>query len=129
MVVGCTWSKSAYEKSVYELEPVYCYRSLADVSCFRKPDFRDERRLANYYGPAPSKYARPKPPPLAELQPPPPADLDDEAEDEEEGDEGEDVEEAASFFEPEPAPERLPIPPLREASTAAPMLVSARQPF
>ena len=98
VVGGCTSYKSAYEKSVYDLEPVYCYRSLADVTCFRKPYFRDERRLANYYGPAPSKYDRPKPPPMAELQPPPPPDLDsvddpDSVEDFDSADDGEEMEE------------------------------------
>ena len=124
---------------MYDLEPVYCYRSLADVTCFRKPYFRDERRLANYYGPAPSKYDRPKPPPMAELQPPPPPDLDnvddpdgeeDIGEEELQQEEGEDVEETSPLLEaaPAPAPERHPAAPIRPPF-GAPMVVSARPPI
>ena len=145
---GCTSYELAYEKSVYDLEPVYCYRSLADVTCFRKPYFRDERRLANYYGPAPSKYDRPKPPPMAELQPPPPPDLDnvddpdsvddsdsddgeemegDVGEEEEQQEEGEDVEEASPLLEvaPAPVPDRHPAAPSRPL-VGGPMVVSIR---
>jgi hypothetical protein len=158
MVGGCTSYESAYEKSVYDLEPVYCYRSLADVSCFRKPYFRDERRLANYYGPAPSKYDRPKPPPMAELQPPPPPDLDnvddfdgvdgeevdgeevdgeemeedvgEEQQQQEEEGEGEDVEAASPLLEaaPAPAPERHPAAPIRPR-VGGPIVVRVRPPI
>ncbi|MBT3660341.1 MAG: hypothetical protein HOB37_11300 [Rhodospirillaceae bacterium] len=55
--------KSAYEAAVEEFEPVYCYQSLGGVSCYKKPNFRDERRMVNYYGPAPKRYDRPAPPP------------------------------------------------------------------
>lgn len=71
---GCTSYESAYERGVYDYEPIYCYRSLADIACSRTPNVRDERQLVNYYGPAPSKYDRPDPPPEAELQPPPELD-------------------------------------------------------
>ena len=52
--------KSAYEAAVEEFEPVYCYQSLGGVSCYKKPNFRDERRMVNYYGPAPKRYDRPR---------------------------------------------------------------------
>jgi hypothetical protein len=73
LVGACTSYESEYERGVYAYEPIYCYRSLADVSCTRTPNGRDERRLVNYYGPAPSKYDRPKPPRMSPLAPPPPA--------------------------------------------------------
>jgi hypothetical protein len=61
LVSGCVSYESAYERAVYDHEPVYCYQSLADVICGRQPSGRDERRLVSYYGPAPGKY---EPPPL-----------------------------------------------------------------
>jgi len=59
--------KSAYEAAVEDYEPTYCYKSLAGVSCYKKPYFRDERRLVNYFGPAPERYGRPAPPPEQKL--------------------------------------------------------------
>ena len=50
---------SEYEKGVYDYEPVYCYQSLAGIQCFEEPNHRDEKRLVNYYGPAPSRRRRP----------------------------------------------------------------------
>lgn len=70
-VAGCTSYESAYEEAVYDWEPLYCYQSLADVSCASTPNFRDERRLTSYYGPSPNRYDRPAPPPPARLDPPP----------------------------------------------------------
>lgn len=70
-VAGCTSYESAYEEAVYDWEPLYCYQSLADVSCMRTPYFRDARRLTNYFGPSPNRYDRPAPPPPARLDPPP----------------------------------------------------------
>lgn len=72
-LAGCTGYESAYEEGVEDYEKIYCYASLADASCYRRPYFRDERRLINYYGPSPRRYDRPKPPKPARLQPPPPA--------------------------------------------------------
>ena len=112
MASACTSYEDAYEEAVYDLEPVYCYRSLADVTCHRKPDFRDERRLVNYYGPAPGKYKRPKPPPQAELQPPPPMEDVGEGEGE---DQGEDRDAGACEAAPEPD---LPAGRLPEARPA-----------
>ncbi len=55
--------KSAYEAAVEDEEPRYCYRSLAGVTCYDKPNHRDEKRLVNYYGPAPMRYEKPAPAP------------------------------------------------------------------
>jgi hypothetical protein len=68
---GCTSYESAYERAVTGYEPVYCYQSLAGVTCHREPNHRDARRLVNYYGPAPSKYEAPELPEPAEPAPPP----------------------------------------------------------
>ena len=71
LLAGCVSYESAYEKAVYDEEPLYCYRSLAAVDCYRKPDRRSDTRLVNYYGPAPARTRPPKLPPAAELQAPP----------------------------------------------------------
>jgi hypothetical protein len=68
---GCTSYESAYERSVTDYEPVYCYQSLAGVTCHRQPNHRDARRLVNYYGPAPSKYEAPEGPEATEPAAPP----------------------------------------------------------
>lgn len=75
-LAGCGGYESAYERAVYDDEPVYCYRTLADIDCFRAPDVRAERRLVNYYGPSPRRAARAEveeirlaPPPAIEPNP------------------------------------------------------------
>ena len=68
---GCTTYESAYERAVYDDEPVYCYQSLGSVDCYRKPYRRDDARLVNYYGPAPSRTPPPKSPKAVEPRPPP----------------------------------------------------------
>lgn len=70
LLAGCG-SLSDYEAAVQEEEPVYCYRSLGGVSCFEAPHHRDQRRLVNYYGPAPERYEAPEPAAPARLEPPP----------------------------------------------------------
>ena len=70
LVLGACAQKSAYEAAVEDREPVYCYKSLAGVQCYEKPNFRDERRLVNYFGPAPKRYDRPAPSPVPELAAP-----------------------------------------------------------
>jgi len=62
--------KSAYESAVENLEPRYCYQSIGGVTCYQKPFVRDERRLVNYYGPAPQRYDRPVPAPGPVTGPP-----------------------------------------------------------
>ena len=59
--------KSAYEAAVEDFEPVYCYKTIGGVACHETPNFRDERRLVNYFGPAPKRYDRPAPPPEQKL--------------------------------------------------------------
>lgn len=71
-LAGCTGYESAYEEGVEDFEAVYCYASLADPMCYRRPYFRDQRQLINYFGPSPRRYDRPKPPKPVRLQPPPP---------------------------------------------------------
>ena len=60
-LAGCADYESAYEEGVEDYEPIYCYQSLADAACYRRPYVRDARRLINYYGPSPRRYDRPKP--------------------------------------------------------------------
>ncbi len=67
LVLGACAQKSAYEAAVEGREPVYCYRNLGGVICHEKPNFADERRLVNYFGPAPKRYERPAPPPAQKL--------------------------------------------------------------
>ena len=62
---------SEYEKAVYDMEPVYCYQSIGNASCYDKPKHADERRLVNYFGPSPTRYDRPEAPEERELAPPP----------------------------------------------------------
>ena len=37
---GCGYV-DAYEEAVYDEEPIYCYKSLANVECFKEPHDRD----------------------------------------------------------------------------------------
>ena len=71
ILAGCISYESTYEKAVYDDEPIYCYRSLAAVDCYRKPDRHSDTRLVNYFGPAPGRTRPPKLPPAVELQAPP----------------------------------------------------------
>lgn len=71
---GCGSDRTAYEHAVAKEEPVYCYQTLAGIDCYKRPDFRDERMLVNFYGPPPADFERPEPPEAAELTPPPPVD-------------------------------------------------------
>jgi hypothetical protein len=66
---GCT-PLTAYERSVADFEPIYCYRSLAAVTCHARPDPRDAGRLVNFYGPPPARFAPPPSPRLARPRPP-----------------------------------------------------------
>ena len=58
---GCGYV-DPYEKSVHDLDPVYCYQSLAGIECHKKPSHQDKRRLVNYYGPNPTRYDAPDKP-------------------------------------------------------------------
>ena len=66
-LLGACAQKSAYEAAVEGYEPVYCYKNLGGVICHKKPNFTDERRMVNYYGPAPERYERPASPPEQKL--------------------------------------------------------------
>ena len=79
-------------------DPIYCYRSLAGVECFKTPEHRDERRLVSYSGPAPEMYPKPLPAPEPALKAP----------------------EMVPFYvkDPEPVPEA--DPPKRRAAAPAP---------
>jgi len=61
---------SEYEKAVYNWEPTYCYKSIGGVACYKEPFHRDEKRLVNYFGPAPSRYDKPDAPEPAPHAPP-----------------------------------------------------------
>lgn len=63
---------SSYAEAVYDEPPVYCYRTLGDVDCYKRPLLGAERRLVNYYGPPPGDYEWPEPPPAPRLHAPPP---------------------------------------------------------
>lgn len=72
MALGACADKSAYERAVENYEPVYCYQNLGGIVCHEKPNFADERRIVNYFGPAPKRYERPAPPPEQKLFAPEP---------------------------------------------------------
>lgn len=50
-----------YEKAVYDMEPVYCYRTIGGPECHPQPSFAARAKLVNYYGPHPSRYDAPEP--------------------------------------------------------------------
>jgi len=50
-----------YERHVADMEPVYCYKSLAATACYKEPKHSDSLRLVNYFGPHPSRYDAPEP--------------------------------------------------------------------
>ena len=37
LVLSACTQKSAYEAAVEDMEPVYCYKSLAGVQCYQEP--------------------------------------------------------------------------------------------
>ena len=71
LVAGCAGYESEYERNVAEHEPVYCYHSLGDATCYKEPRYRDRRQLVNYYGPHPRRYDAPEPPAPMNLDAPP----------------------------------------------------------
>jgi hypothetical protein len=64
-----------YEAQVYDKDPLYCYKSLGEIQCYKKPQAHDERRFVNYYGPHPSRYEKPTAAPESILSAPPPVDF------------------------------------------------------
>jgi hypothetical protein len=101
-LAACTSYESQYEKSVYHLEPIYCYQTIGAVDCRREPHARDTDRLVNYYGPAPSKHDPPDPPRLSPLRPPPDG--------------------SGYWRDPEPIPGPAAVPDLQEEAGEAPVL-------
>jgi len=75
LLVGACAQKSAYEAAVEDYEPVYCYKSIGGVACYEEPYHRDERRIVNYFGPAPIRYDRPDEPEPQKLFAPEPVDF------------------------------------------------------
>jgi hypothetical protein len=63
LALGACVTDTRYEKAVAAYEPAYCYQSLGAVTCHDEPNFRDERRMVNFYGPSPRHYDRPSPEP------------------------------------------------------------------
>ncbi len=74
-LAGCGY-ESAYERAVYDAEPVYCYRTLAEPDCWRDPDPAADRRLVNYYGPSPRRTEAPERADIR-LEPPPPGTVEE----------------------------------------------------
>ena len=70
VLLGACGYVDAYEEAVHDMEPVYCYQSLAGVECFKEPNHQDKRRLVNYYGPHPTRYDAPEKAEVPELQAP-----------------------------------------------------------
>ena len=64
-----------YEAQVYDKDPLYCYKSLGEIQCYKKPQSHDVRRFVNYYGPHPSRYEIPAALPAPLLNAPPPVDF------------------------------------------------------
>ena len=64
-----------YEAQVYDKDPLYCYKSIGEIRCYRKPQAHDERRFVNYYGPHPSRYEKPGVASEVLMSGPPPVDF------------------------------------------------------
>ena len=64
-----------YEAQVYNKDPLYCYKSLGEIQCYKKPQSHDARRFVNYYGPHPRRYETPAAIPAPVLIAPPPVDF------------------------------------------------------
>lgn len=69
LALGACVTETRYEKAVAAYEPTYCYQSLGAITCHDKPNFRDERRMVNFYGPSPRQYDRPEPEPEFDRSP------------------------------------------------------------
>ncbi|NQU58119.1 MAG: hypothetical protein HQ513_12860 [Rhodospirillales bacterium] len=69
-VLAACSSMTQYERQVENWEPVYCYKSIGAVQCYKEPKDSDSRRLVNFYGPAPSTYDKPDEPDYAAAKAP-----------------------------------------------------------
>lgn len=70
LLAACS-NMTEYERQVESWEPIYCYKSIGAVQCYKEPKHSDSRRLVNFYGPAPENYDKPDEPEVSETQPPP----------------------------------------------------------
>jgi len=64
LLAACS-NMTQYERQVENMEPVYCYKSIGSVQCYKEPKHSDSRRLVNFYGPAPRTYDKPDEPDYA----------------------------------------------------------------
>ncbi len=69
LLAACS-NMTQYERQVQDWEPVYCYKSIGAVQCYKEPKHSDSRRLVNFYGPAPSQYDKPDEPEYSSTKPP-----------------------------------------------------------
>jgi hypothetical protein len=69
LLAACS-NMTQYERQVADWEPVYCYKSIGAVQCYKEPKHSDSRRLVNFYGPAPSEYDEPDEPTRSHTRPP-----------------------------------------------------------
>lgn len=69
-LLGACSSMTEYERHVQDWEPVYCYKSIGAVQCYKEPKHSDSRRLVNFYGPAPREYDTPDEPELSRTRAP-----------------------------------------------------------
>jgi len=69
LLSACT-NMTQYEQQVEDWEPIYCYKSIGAVQCYKEPKHSDSRRLVNFYGPPPSSYEAPEAPDYAAAKPP-----------------------------------------------------------
>ncbi len=70
LLAACS-NLTEYERQVADWEPIYCYKSIGAVQCYKEPKHSDSRRLVNFYGPPPRSYDTPDEPELSDTRPPP----------------------------------------------------------
>lgn len=56
LLSGCGSDLLPPEEAIEDREPIYCYRTIGDVTCYALPVPGEERRLVNFYGPPPGSY-------------------------------------------------------------------------
>lgn len=99
LIGACGGPEAVPPPAAEETGPLYCYQTLAKVSCYRTPVFRDERRLVSYQGPSPDSYPKPPPQPDPKLYAPEPV----------------------NFFVKDPEPVPQPAPPRAAAAPERPV--------
>jgi hypothetical protein len=53
LLSSCRSDSLPCEEAVEDWKPIYCYRTIGDVTCYALPVPGEERRLVNFYGPPP----------------------------------------------------------------------------